>query len=193
MNLNATYWEDRYVQKTFGWDIGFPSPALIELASNFPKESRILIPGCGHAYEGEWLWKEGYTNVHLLDFSETAKASFLKRVPGFPEHQFLTGDFFTHQGEYDLILEQTFYCALPPDLRENYVMKMSELLVSNGILGGLLFTFPLTSEGPPFGGSISEYQDRFGKLFQIEVLEPSKNSIEPRNGKEAFFRVVKSL
>lgn len=190
--LNASYWDSRYVEKTFGWDIGYPSPALIEFASLYGKDAKILIPGCGHAYEGQWLWENGYENVHLLDFSPTAKESFLQRVPSFPENQFFIGDFFEHQDRYDLILEQTFYCALPPEMRDDYVVKMSELVVEGGSLGGLLFTFPLTESGPPFGGSIEEYERRFSPHFEIKKLGEAHNSIKPRSGKEAFFHVVKT-
>lgn len=190
--LNAEYWDSRYVEKTFGWDIGYPSPALIEFASQFDVDTKILIPGCGHAYEGQWLWENGYTNVHLLDFSSTAKERFLERVPSFPEEQFFVGDFFEHNETYELVLEQTFYCALQPELRDLYVRKMRELLAEGGALGGLLFTFPLTESGPPFGGSMEEYERRFSPYFEIKTLSEAHNSIQPRSGKEAFFHVVKT-
>lgn len=191
MNLSANYWDNRYTEKSFGWDIGYPSPALIEFIGSFSKDSRILIPGCGHGYEGEWLWKNGYENITLLDFSRTAKENFLKRIPEFEEARFAIGDFFEHQGEYDVILEQTFYCALPPSKRDDYVSHMKSLLKPGGVLAGLLFTFPLTEQGPPFGGSMEEYEMRFEKHFEILHLEAARNSIKPRDGKEAFFQVRK--
>lgn len=190
-SLDAKYWENRYVEQTWGWDIGYPSPALIDYASLYPIDSRILIPGCGHAYEAEWLWNKGYKHITLLDVSRTAKQNFLNRVPDFPEHQFIVGDFFGHDAEYDIILEQTFYCALAPEMRDAYVSKMSDLLVPNGRLAGVLFTFPLTEKGPPFGGSQAEYQDRFGKVFEVIKLAPCYNSIPPREGNEVFIEMKK--
>ena len=52
---------------------------------------------------------------------------------------------------------------------------------------GVLFTFPLTEAGPPFGGSIAEYEERFSHPFVLETLEKSALSIPPRADKEVFF------
>ncbi|MDX1327998.1 MAG: SAM-dependent methyltransferase, partial [Arenibacter sp.] len=89
--------------------------------------------------------------------------------------------------DFDLILEQTFFCALDPDLRPQYVHKMKQLLKPTGKLVGLLFTFPLTESGPPYGGSPEEYKALFGDHFNFKVLEVAYNSIKPRANKELFF------
>lgn len=191
MKLDDKYWESRYVEHAWGWDIGYPSPALIDYASLYDTDISILIPGCGHAYEAEWLWKNGYKNVQLIDFSPTAREAFLERVPDFPEEQFHIGDFFAFEGKFDLILEQTFYCALQPELRDDYVVKMESLLAEGGHLAGVLFTFPLTEKGPPFGGSVEEYTTRFEKHFDIVKMQMCYNSIEPRVGNEVFFELKK--
>ena len=101
------------------------------------------------------------------------------------------GDFFNHTGQYDLILEQTFFCALDPSLRTNYVQKMSELLKENGKLVGLLFgvQFP---NNPPFGGSREEYLSLFSDTFKINLLEPCYNSVKPRQDSELFFNFSKN-
>lgn len=56
---------------------------------------------------------------------------------------------------------------------------------------GLLFDFPLTEEGPPFGGSKSEYIVLFEPYFSIKTLEKAYNSIKPRENKELFLIAVK--
>ncbi|MCK5638563.1 MAG: SAM-dependent methyltransferase, partial [Flavobacteriaceae bacterium] len=81
---------------------------------------------------------------------------------------------------------QTFFCSLSPELRSNYVEKMASLLNDNGKLIGLLFDFPLTEEGPPYGGSLSEYMNSFSKEFNTITLERCYNSIKPRDGRELF-------
>jgi thiopurine S-methyltransferase len=86
-----------------------------------------------------------------------------------------------------MILEQTFFCAIPPNNREMYARKMHELLKPKGILTGLLFNFPLTDDGPPFGGSIEEYLDLFDPYFLVNFMETAQNSIKPREDKELFF------
>lgn len=181
-------WEDRYQENQIGWDIGYPSTPLKEYIDQLKDKNQfMLIPGCGHAYEGEQLHNQGFTNVYLSDLAPTAKTNFLKRVPGFPENRFIIGDFFKIDQKFDLIIEQTFYCALPTNMRDDYVQKMHDLLNPGGKLVGLLFTFPLTEEGPPFGGSIEEYEKRFSGHFKFKVLETAHNSIPPRSGNEAFF------
>ena len=72
-------------------------------------------------------------------------------------------------------------------MRPQYVEKMASILNPKGKLAGLLFDFPLTSEGPPFGGSKEEYINRFASRFEIKKLEHSYNSIKPRENKELFF------
>ena len=99
--------------------------------------------------------------------------------------------FFDFEGSFDLIIEQTFFCALHPSLRKAYAEKMHQLLQPNGKLVGLLFDFPLTEEGPPFGGSLQEYDSYFSPLFKIDLLERAYNSIPPRAGKELFLKLLK--
>jgi thiopurine S-methyltransferase len=112
-------------------------------------------------------------------------------VPNFPNSQLIHQDFFAFQGTFDLIIEQTFFCALDPSLRKEYAKKMHSLLKSNGKLVGLLFDFPLAEEGPPFGGSKEEYLSYFKPYFSIEILESSYNSIPPRAGRELFIKLIK--
>jgi len=63
---------------------------------------------------------------------------------------------------------------------------MYDLLKVGGKLVGVLFDFPLTSDGPPFGGSLGEYLSAFSKQFEIKVLKRCHNSIKPRQGRELF-------
>jgi hypothetical protein len=64
---------------------------------------------------------------------------------------------------------------------------MASLLKSGATLSGVLFQFPLTKEGPPFGGSIEEYFDLFEDCFHISFIETAQNSIKPRADRELFF------
>lgn len=189
--LDSSYWNNRYHSGQTGWDIGYPSTPLKEYIDQLGYTSlSILIPGGGNAYEAEYLFNQGFKNVTVVDMALAAKEAFLKRLPQFPSEQFVVQDFFELQGTFDLILEQTFFCALDPSLRAEYANKMKQLLSPNGKLAGLLFDFPLES-GPPFGGSKEEYLQYFEPNFIIEVLERCYNSIPPRQGKELFFRLRK--
>ncbi|WP_395066314.1 hypothetical protein [Flavobacterium sp.] len=62
---------------------------------------------------------------------------------------------------------------------------------SNGKIIGLLFQFPLTKFGPPFGGSKEEYLKLFSNDFNIKTLETAYNSVKPRQENELFFIFTK--
>lgn len=185
-------WNKRYRSGKTGWDIGFISTPLKAYFDQLTdKTQKILIPGSGNAYEAEYLFQNGFENTYIVDISEYPLQNFLNRVPGFPENQVVNKDFFQLEGAFDLIIEQTFFCAQDPALREAYVEHMYDLLNPGGQLVGLLFTFPLTEDGPPFGGSEDEYVKLFSEKFTIAIMEPAYNSIPPRQGKEVFFKVTK--
>ena len=187
MELNKTYWETRYQNNETGWDAGSittPLKDYIDQLTN--KDLKILIPGAGNGYEFDYLIQKGFTNVFVIDIAPSSLESIKKRKPEYSSH-LLLGDFFELNETFDLILEQTFFCALDPKLRTDYVSKIHQLLNPNGKLAGLLFDFPLTNEGPPFGGSKEEYSELFSNKFQIKTLERAYNSIKPREGKELFF------
>jgi len=190
--FDFTYWNNKYKNNTTGWDLGqisTPIKTYFDQIEN--KDISILIPGGGNGYEAEYLHNLGFKKVHLLDIVKQPLQNFNLRVPEFPKNHLIQTDFFKLSGKYDLILEQTFFCALDPSIRTRYVEKVNELLTENGKLVGLLFDFPLAEEGPPFGGSIDEYMSIFYPFFKIKILERSYNSIPDRNGKELFVKFEK--
>lgn len=182
------FWEHKYNSRNTFWDIGHistPIKTYIDQLEN--KDMQILIPGAGNSYEAEYLFRKGFKNVYVLDFALPPLLNFKKRVPDFPGTQLLQQDFFSLDMSFDLILEQTFFCALPPESRPEYARKIQQLLSPEGKLAGLLFDFPLTEEGPPFGGNRGEYAGYFSPYFDILTLERCYNSIKPREGREFFF------
>lgn len=190
MKLDGDFWNNRYAKQETGWDIGSPSTPIKEYIDQLKnKKIRILIPGCGNAYEAEYLHKKGFTNVFLLDIAPLALAQFLDRVASFPKAHCIEGDFFEHSASYDLILEQTFFCALNKNLRPNYVQQMRKLLSPKGKLVGLLFSENFNNEHPPYGGTLKEYQSLFKNDFHIQSLAPAYNSIPPRRGIELFIQL----
>ncbi len=190
--LDGNYWEERYQTGNTAWDLGGPSPALCAYFQKIEnKNLKILIPGAGKSHDLNWLHQHGFNDSAVIDISATALKEAKSKYPQIPKDCFIKGDFFAHQGTYDLIVEQTFFCALDPRLRQQYATKMYDLLKANGRLMGLLFDFPLSAEGPPFGGSMSEYRNYFSPLFEIKHLERAYNSIKPRAGKELFLELQK--
>ena len=189
--LDASYWNDRYEQGQIGWDLGdISSPLKAYFEQLTDKEIKILIPGGGNAYEAEFLWKNGFKNTYLLDYAPKALENFAKRNPDFPKDQLIQDDFFKHAGQYDLIVEQTFFCALDPSLREDYGKQVANLLKPNGKVIGLLFNKEFQG-GPPFGGNKEEYYSYFFPNFSKVELKDCYNSIEPRKDSELFIKLTR--
>lgn len=186
--FDKAYWDLRYKENKTGWNIGYASPPIKEYIKQLKDKSiSILIPGAGNSFEAELLWNKGFTNTYVLDIAKQPLENLKNRVKDCPDEHLFHQDFFELNRTFDLIIEQTFFCALNPDLRKPYVEKMSQLLKPNGKLVGLLFDFPLTESGPPFGGGIDEYMSLFSRRFKIKTLERATNSIKERQGKELFF------
>lgn len=189
-DFNASYWQQRYQQNQTGWDVGSITPPLKQYFDQLENKAlRILIPGCGNAYEAEYLHKNGFTEVYVADVAAEPLQNLLHRNPTFPEEHLLHQDFFSLQGTYDLIVEQTFFCALDPALRAAYARKCAELLQPNGTLMGLLFNTVFEKDGPPFGGTQEEYVSYFAPYFEFIHFETAYNSIPPRQGKELFIEL----
>lgn len=191
IDLSEEFWDRRYQTNDLGWDIGAVSRPLktyIDQLRN--KDLKILIPGAGNAYEAEYLWLNGFKNVYVIDLSHTALNNLKKRLPKMPNNHLIQGDFFELENSFDLILEQTFFCAIDPELRYNYAIKMHKLLKTEGKLVGLLFNDPLNITHPPFGGSKHEYIEYFEPYFKIETLETCYNSIDSRKERELFVKLL---
>jgi SAM-dependent methyltransferase len=192
MDLSSNAWENRYLKNDIGWDLGEVSTPLKEYFNQLEnKEIKILIPGGGNSYEAEYLFKNGFKNVFVVDFSKSAIENIQKRIPNFPSSQLIHGDFFELENSFDLIIEQTFFCAINPNLRAAYIVKMHQLLKSKGKLVGLMFNAPLNKDKPPFGGNKEDYLVSFKLLFNIEKMQACYNSFGNRKGRELFVKMLK--
>ncbi len=138
-NLDQKFWDERYRTGQTGWDIGYVSPPLKEYIDQLTdKNLRILIPGGGNSYEAGYLLEQGFTDVTVVDISAEI-VKILQDKHASSGLKAVCEDFFEHDGQYDLVLEQTFFCAIDPSLRRRYVYKMHDLLTPSGKLAGLLF------------------------------------------------------
>ena len=192
LTLDEKFWNNQYLSSTTGWDLGEVSPPIksyIDALEN--KNISILIPGCGNSYEAEYLLSKGFTNVTILDIAPLLAENLRKKFIDTEYIKIVQGDFFEHQTTYDLIIEQTFFCALPPTMRFKYVQKMHGLLNKNGILVGLLFNRTFENS-PPFGGSREEYELLFKSAFNTIKLETCKNSFPKRANTELWIELKKN-
>jgi thiopurine S-methyltransferase len=132
----------------------------------------------------------GFSNVVVIDVVEIVLDRLKSRSPSFPKKNVVLEDFFKHEGQYDLIIEQTFFSSISPNLRQAYANKVCELLKPKGKLSGVLFDFEMDS-GPPFGGTKQEYKNYFKNTFNILTMETCYNSNETWRDIELFFIVEK--
>ena len=190
--LDQAYWDAQYKAKATGWDLGTVSPPIQELIDTIEdKNSAILIPGGGNSYEAEYLLQQGFTNITVIDIAPTLIEVLQQKFINQPHIKIILGDFFEHQGQYDWIIEQTFFCALPPTMRPKYVWKMHQLLAPKGKIAGLLFNREF-EEGPPFGGNKVEYINLFSGAFTTLKMDVCSNSVVPRANSELFIELEKN-
>ncbi|CAM1359668.1 Thiopurine S-methyltransferase (TPMT) [Tenacibaculum sediminilitoris] len=191
IELSETFWNNKYLTNKTGWDLGKISNPLKEYFDQLEnKNLRILIPGGGNSYEAEYLFNKGFKNVFVVDIVEKPLKRILNRVPNFPKENLIHTDFFKLENVFDLIIEQTFFCAINPELRLEYAQKTHELLAEKGKIVGLLFDAKLNDNHPPFGGSKQEYEHYFMPYF-IGSMQPCYNSSESRKGMELFIKMIK--
>jgi len=150
----------------------------------------VLIPGCGYGHEAEYLFKSGFSNVHIIDIAQEPLIRFKDRNKDYPRVNIHLGDLFTHNGSYNLIIEQTMFCAINPFLRQSYADKINSLLKPQGKMIGVLFNREF-QYGPPYGGTKNEYLVYFKKKFSEVMIEECYNSIESRDNSEFFIKMIK--
>ena len=191
-----TYWNNRYKTNDIGWDIGKVSNPIKHWFDNqIDRSKKILIPGSGSGFEAGYAYAAGFKNVYYLDFSTVAAKKFKAQFPGFPSNQILTNNYFKlsdFNGFFDVIIEQTFFCAISPTKRVHYINKTHELLKKNGSIIGLLFNINFNDKSPPFGGTKEDYELLFKTKFNILKLETCYNSVSPRANNELWISMQKT-
>ncbi|WP_292889172.1 SAM-dependent methyltransferase [Nonlabens sp.] len=193
MKHDQHYWQKRYEEHTTSWDLGHASSPLKSIIDKSDhKEAPILIPGAGNAYEALYLIKKGFNNVTVLDIAIQPLLQLKEKITNATGIHIIHEDFFEHQGSYDLIIEQTFFCALEPRFRESYINKCHELLNTNGCIEGVLFDFKTTSNEPPYTATKKEYINLFQKKFNIIKLDRCLISEDTRQGKELIIKMKKN-
>lgn len=180
-------WEAWYQSHDTPWDLGGATPAFSRLIQEGRlTPGKLLVPGAGRGHDAIAFAKAGFP-VTAIDLAPSACATMRQRAAaeGIPL-EVVCGDFFSHEGSYDLALEYTFYCAIPPALREAYRDRMHRLLVPGGLLFGLFFPLnkPPETGGPPHGVQREEVEASLSKGFDLLHAEFPRDSIKPRRGNE---------
>jgi SAM-dependent methyltransferase len=181
----AEFWESRYRENITPWDAGKVPESLRAYASNLPPHARILIPGCGSAYEAAYLARDGF-DVLAIDFSAAAIAAAQRTLAGFDGIVRLADFFeFDFGGPFDIIYERAFLCALPRKMWDRYAERSAAMLKPGGVIAGFFF-FADSPKGPPFGTSATELESLLGRYFTLTEEQPVADSIDVFAGKERW-------
>ncbi len=179
------FWDGRYRDHVIPWDAGKVPDALQAYTQKLAPGARILVPGCGSAYEAAYLHKRGF-DVLAIDFSLPAVEAAQKTLGDFGNIARLADFFAFDAGKtFDAIYERAFLCALPRAMWSAYADRCAELLNPNGVIAGFFF-FAETLRGPPFGTSQSELDALLGARFARIDDQPVADSIEIFAGKERW-------
>lgn len=180
----AEFWDERFRQGFTPWDqAGVPAAFSAFVARLAPQP--VLIPGCGSAYEAEWLAQAGWT-VRAIDFSADAVAAARKQL-GAHAAVVEQADFFTYRPQFqpEWIYERAFLCALPPARRADYVRRMAELLAPGDMLAGFFFLDD-SPKGPPYGITRAELEALLGRDFALTEDKSVSDSLPVFAGRERW-------
>jgi SAM-dependent methyltransferase len=174
------------------WDLGGASPPLVAALGRGEAgpPGRALVPGCGRGHDVRLLAAHGF-DATGVDFAARAvrEARRLARAAGQPGLRFERRDLFrlprSFEGAFDLVFEQTCFCAVHPSRRDEYVRAVHRVLRPGGLLLGLFFVIR-PEEGPPFGTTPAEVRVRFAGtgLFALERARTPAESVPARQGRE---------
>lgn len=180
------FWDIRFREGRTPWDAGGVPHELAKYLAGASAGGRVLIPGCGAAYEAVAFHEAGY-EVIAIDFSPAAVAA-ARRTLGPLQGLARLGDFFLYDfggNSFDVIYERAFLCSLPRNLWLRYVTRVSELLQPGGVLVGFFF-FDAKESGPPFGLRQGELDDLLKGRFVLAADEQACSSVPVFAGRERW-------
>ena len=185
------FWEKRYREGTTPWNAGGVPHALKDFVAGFVAAwhgdvpPRVLVPGCGHAWEARHLCQCGW-DVLAIDFSPAA-IDHARPLMGPFAARLMLADFFAFAPAqpFDLIYERAFLCALPRHLWAAYAARCAELLAPGGLLAGYFF---LGSEpkGPPFAIEPAALDALLAPAFERIADEAVEDSLAVFQGRERW-------
>lgn len=177
------FWDERFAAGITPWDFGGVPPDLKAWLATPRGRLRVLVPGCGSAYEARYLAELGH-EVTAIDFSDAALAAALK-VLGPYSDVLVKADFFSFQpAVFDVVYERAFLCALPRARWRDWGRRMSALVRSGGALAGF-FYLDDNRRGPPFGIA-PEALERLLERFERVEDRPAASSLGVFQGKERW-------
>jgi SAM-dependent methyltransferase len=166
---DSKFWNDLYCSEKAGWELNQPHGVLPAFVPKLKlSRSRVLVLGAGSGNDAAWFAQQGHI-VTAVDFSHEAIARAKQKYGHLENLRFVQADVLqlphSMDGQFDLVVEHTCYCAIDPTQRNELVRAWRRCLSDSGRLLGIFFVFE-KREGPPFGGSEWEVRERLKKGFR---------------------------
>lgn len=192
-----SFWSELYRTGDTRFDKGRAAPPIVRMAhqGDLPP-GRVLVPGAGRGHEALALAALGWevTAVDIApeacrDIEAQARAAGLSIDVRCEDA--LVATRAAESGRYQAVVEHTFFCAIDPGRRPEYVEACADLLGQGGVLLGLFFLLRRPG-GPPYDVTEPEIRGLFGERFTLERLRPCPDSFPERAGRELEFRFPRS-
>jgi SAM-dependent methyltransferase len=189
----AAFWDERFAAGFTPWDANGVPPAFGRWldSSQPPAGLRVLIPGCGSAYEVAALAARG-CDVLAIDYASAAVERARRSLTVEFAHRVREADFFTFEAApYDLIYERAFLAALPPHLWAEWAQGCARLLRAGGVLAGFFFVDDAAADprrGPPFAITAVELSGLLARDFTVQQQQavPAAESLPVFAGRERW-------
>lgn len=180
-----THWENIYKTKdlnTVSWYQPIPKTSLdIIEEANLPKDTKIIDVGGGDSYLVDNLLNLGYTNITVLDISESALEKAQKRLgENTQKVKWILADItaFDSAEKYDFWHDRAAFHFINDQIEiENYVQNTHRLLSGNGRI--LIGTFSENGPSKCSGIEIKQYsEDRLVEVFNKYFLKQKCFSVD---------------
>lgn len=183
------------------FDAGKSAPHLTALLERHGlgslQDKTILIPGCGRGYDVITFAKFGAGNVIGMELAPTAVTAANRELSerlgssnGSTDAKVVQGDFFEKTAQqYDIGYDYTFFCAIHPNMRNDWASAWREKIKKGGLLVTSIFPVLPSRDGtgPPWPVWPELYQEKLESVgFKLKSLDkvPEKESHPGREGKE---------
>jgi methyl halide transferase len=190
----AAFWEDLYARRSDRWELGGPTPPLVEYLDRHapPPPGRVAVPGCGRGHDARLLARRGY-RVLGFDFATAAirdarEATARAGIDVVFEQRDVFGLAADYPGFFDGLWEYTSFCAVDPARREEYVAMARAILKPDGWLLACFFPVREGKGGPPFPATPDEIRRLWTPAFDLVESYVPETSAPGRQGVEWMVR-----
>jgi SAM-dependent methyltransferase len=183
------FWNECYRSGRTPWDFGGVPADFQSFLVERGKLGRVLVPGCGLAYEVRELLRRGNEALGI-DLSNEAVTRAKALLGETGQEAVCQADFFEAplpEASFGAVYERTFLCALPPALAMKYPKRVRSLLRPGGLLIGY-FLYGEEEEPPPYPMPPEEEHTAFQEDFDMLVSRPSSDPLPLFAGME-FWQV----